>query len=681
MWYSNDYRRHLCDMHIDDWNEDFLSEFSPEVYVENLKRAKITNAMIYLQSHVGLCYFPTESGVMHKAFVGREGEMRRLIELCHNEGISVTGYYSLNYNNVEHDRHPEWRMLTHKGVSRRAIGARVDMDVDPLDFASPQQGRYGHCCPNCREYNEFVYRQIDEMLDAFTLEGLFFDMPFWPYTCYCPNCRRRWAEEVGGEMPVSPESGSKEHRTLLKKKYQWMGEWIASVTEYVKKRAPEISVEHNFASGIAGDSDNGCGEEVAYACDFLGGDLYGGILNHSLACKFYKSITPNPPFDYMFSRCKPALAAHTLTKTEDEMRFEIMLTAAHHGATLVIDAIDPVGTMDSRVYDRIGKIFAEQEKYEPYFHGEMIEDVGLYYSIKSRFDSGCKYENKGCSISVSRNFIKHHLPFGVTGSYHRLEGYKALVLPMLTEMDEADNKRICDYVSKGGRVYISGCLNESLLGTLLGGRVVGKSDTMSAYIAPTEEGTPLFEGFNRKYPLPFEGGVCYAEFPESCRVLATFTLPYTNKNELKFASIHSNPPGVETDRTAMVYAKYGEGEVIWSAAPIEAVGIYEYDNIFMNLMGRLLGGHEPSFKSDAPDEVELTLFDADEYLTLNAVSLDERPISREIPPFTVSVKVDAEPEFVEFLPCGERVPFTYSDGYVSFSVRPLRIFDAYKIKK
>ena len=106
MWYSNRYRRHLCDMHIEDWDESFLSEFSPETYVENLKTARINNAMLYLQSHVGLCYYPTQTGKMHRAFEGRETLMRDLVNLCHQNDIKVTGYYSINYNTVEHDRHP-----------------------------------------------------------------------------------------------------------------------------------------------------------------------------------------------------------------------------------------------------------------------------------------------------------------------------------------------------------------------------------------------------------------------------------------------------------------------------------------------------------------------------------------------------------------------------------------------
>ena len=160
MWYSDSYRRHLCDMHIEDWSEQFLSAFSVEDYVQNLKTANIQNAMIYLQSHVGLCNFPTKTGHMHKAFIGNEDKMKRLIDLCHKNNILVTGYYSLNYNTIEHDMHPDWQMKTLSGKSRREGGIS---DGKALDFASVRKTRYGFCCPNNPDYRNFVYAQIKEM--------------------------------------------------------------------------------------------------------------------------------------------------------------------------------------------------------------------------------------------------------------------------------------------------------------------------------------------------------------------------------------------------------------------------------------------------------------------------------------------------------------------------------------
>ena len=65
-WYKNSYRRNLVDMHINDWSEEFLSQFDPDAYFEYLRTAKVDGVMLYLQSHAGLCHYPTAAGVMHK---------------------------------------------------------------------------------------------------------------------------------------------------------------------------------------------------------------------------------------------------------------------------------------------------------------------------------------------------------------------------------------------------------------------------------------------------------------------------------------------------------------------------------------------------------------------------------------------------------------------------------------
>ena len=68
-WYTNSFRRNLVDMHISDWDESFLSQFDPEQYLKCLKIANIKSAMIYLQSHTGLCNRKSESGKTHRAFL------------------------------------------------------------------------------------------------------------------------------------------------------------------------------------------------------------------------------------------------------------------------------------------------------------------------------------------------------------------------------------------------------------------------------------------------------------------------------------------------------------------------------------------------------------------------------------------------------------------------------------
>ena len=76
-WYQSSYYRTLLDMHIEDWDASFLSEFDPDYYVEQVKKAQIDAVMIYVQAHTGLCYWPTKSGVMHRSFLGHEDRIRR----------------------------------------------------------------------------------------------------------------------------------------------------------------------------------------------------------------------------------------------------------------------------------------------------------------------------------------------------------------------------------------------------------------------------------------------------------------------------------------------------------------------------------------------------------------------------------------------------------------------------
>ncbi|MCL2160102.1 MAG: alpha-L-fucosidase, partial [Oscillospiraceae bacterium] len=234
MWYTKSYRRNLVDMHIDDWSPEFLSEFSVDDYYDNLKSGKIQSPMIYLHSHVGHCYWPTKTGHMHSALSGREDLIKRLIDKCRAGGMDAVGYYSLIFNTYEEDRHPEWRIQDSEGKSPRQKG-----------------GRYGMCCPNNMEYRKFVFSQIEEIAEYFVLDGMFYDMTFWPEICRCEECKKRFKREEGGELPQNIDWHDETWLSFERKRREWLGEFAMAVTNESKRLMPEVSVEHNYACGVA----------------------------------------------------------------------------------------------------------------------------------------------------------------------------------------------------------------------------------------------------------------------------------------------------------------------------------------------------------------------------------------------------------------------------------------------
>ena len=659
-WYERSYRRHLADMHIEDWDPEFLRDFSPEEYVENLKLAHIQSPMIYLQSHVGYSYFPTGSGRTHGAMREEPSRIERLIDLCHGAGMSVVGYYSLIYNTWAHDTHPAWRMVDRSGKSVRE---RVP------------HYRYGFCCPNNSGYRAFVKTQIDEIASRFTLEGIFFDMLFWPDICACPACRERFRNETGLEIPEKEDWQDETWLLFHRKRAEWMGDFASFAASYAKEKMPGITVEHNFASAVAGDWHVNETEWVNDSCDYAGGDLYGDLYNHSFTAKYYLNVTKNQPFEYMTGRCVESLAKHTLTKSERALGLEVMLTAAHHGASFVIDAVDPRGTMDRRVYERIGKVFERQMPYEPLFsRGEHVEDVAVFYSSLGRYDpSGAGFDSKRSSVNAVRTLIKKHVPAGVISNAlsKPLKGYKVIAAPSAAGLFPKAREAILAYVREGGKFYFSGAGEPLLLKEFFGAECLGFTRENRTYAAPEAGYEKYFSEFTRDYPMPADVKQMKISFSRG-EVMARLVLPYTSRDEDRFASIHSDPPGIVTDLPSVLRASYGKGEVIWSASPLEAFDSWQYEDIFTGFLA-LLGGGEYTLATDAHEGVELVLFREKDGFLLSAVDLLSEREDVNGGAFTVSLKT-GRPMTARVYPTGEELPADFRDGVTAFRVPGLSQF-------
>lgn len=679
-WYKNNYRRHLCDMHIADWDESFLSEFSAENYYENLKRANVTCAMLYYQSHAGLCYFPTKTGKMHNAFIGKEDEMKKLTDMCRANGIAVVGYYSLNYNTWAHDEYPEWRMIESDGRSKRD---KPDNGTN-VSFENAGGRRYGLCCPNNEDYLNFVYAQIDEMLDFFTPDALFFDMLFWPHHCYCKHCEERWKKETGIDgIPRSFNEDDPLWRKVYERRNFWMGEYAEKVSAHVHKRAPHITVEHNVSAAAKGNY-MGTATKVNDACEFAGGDLSGGLLEESVTCKLYSGITKNQPFEYMFPKCEPSLYKHTLTKTDDHIEAAVFLTAAHHGATLVIDAIDPVGTLNQKTFEAIGKAFAKQIPYEKYFVGETVADIAVAFGLESKchMRNGNYFHNHSSCVSFIKNMIEGGIPVDVVSKKKDFSKYKMIFAPCLWEEDKELLDALLEYAQNGGTLYVSGAHNEALVEHITGGKIIGWSTSNANYLSPKKEYEALFEGFDEKYPLQLNGYVPHIELTENenVTVLATLTTPYTKLSEKKFASIHSNPPGIKTDYPTAIDINYGKGKILYLSCPIENEDYIIYQTIIRNFIDKYVGLDNLSVKTTSPTDVETVVFkDANDYYVNNVLLLDPKN-KPHVPSFEVRIKTETKPSCVKLLPNEEKVDFTFDGKFTTFTTRETRIFDMYKIE-
>ncbi len=667
------------DMHIDDWNPDFLTRIDIDEYVAALKDAGVQAAMIKGRPHTGLAYYPTKIGRMHKGLKGFDffGEM---IRACHENGIAAEGYFTQIFDNWAYEAHPDWRVITEEGKNMREYRGQDNFKT----------GRYGIVCPNNPGYREYVEGCLTEMTSQYDFEGIFLDMTFYPEVCYCPSCRKRYLEETGKELPRVIDWQDPDWKAYAYKRDEWIADYAKFATGCVKKIRPEVTVEHQF-SRITGSWVDGSSEMLMDYVDYAGGDYYGGFLQQTFINKYYKSVSPNLPFIYHTSRCDPELVYHTTTKTEEELLLHVITALVHNGAFLLVDAINPDGSIVPEVYHGLmKKIYAQTRQYEPYVSGDLIHDVSIWFASHAKYDPN----ETGIGI-MEKSFNPHYyaeaptacasvlrennIPFDVIGTRNiRDDEAKVLILSHVANIREEEMDEIEAFLAKGGSLYISGPIANPRLEKLLGVKVTGRTAHDFTYMSPTEAGAALFEGFGHLTPLTIDRHQVEIEVVDDTdlTVLATQTLPYTMTNTYDFAAIHSNPPGIYTEKPCVILKKLGSSSIIWSAAPIEMSRPYMSRQVFCRMIDSLRG--EASFTSNAPKFVEVLGWkkDGETYFAV----INEQEESPVVPMYDITIEVKCAENKAVLLPdAAELETRKTEDGRLEIRLPKLEIFQILKL--
>ena len=608
-WYEHAWLRSTIDMHIPDWDPKFFAELDVEKYVDVYTRSRAQSVLCMAQSHTGLFNYPTQVGVQHRNLGGRD-VVAEMIRLSHERGMAFEMYVSLIFDRWAYDAHPEWRGQDSRGCPGFEFGPHP---------------RYGLLCPNS-PYREYVRAWIRELCERYEFEGMFFDMTYWPGVCYCPHCERRWAAEVGGgPLPRTVDWTDPRWVRFQRKREEWLGEFAALATGTVKKYRPTASVEHQ-SSTFPSSWQKGASHSLAPQNDFLMGDFYGGPLQGSFARKLLGELSGARPFVFATSY-SPDLFDHTGHKPDALLEAKACAAIADHSAFLFIDAINPVGTVNPRPHDTIGRIHDRLAPYYGELGGERVADIALYYSLDSKFDmrdNGRSVDDVGLSdthtasaMNLATRLITAHLPFTIITARQLpdLSRFKVLILPQVHHLSPREAAAIRAFVRCGGALYASGAtslvtaegrrLADFQLADVFGVSLVRADwNPCEHYLTPTAAGAVAFADWTTGLPPLSRSSVCEVRARRGTDVLATTTLPWPKPDPSSFCSIHSNPPWVHTTQPEIVHHRFGAGQAIYAASMLEDVE--NLRDVFLRLIRSLAPNR--AFEAEAPATVEVTLF-------------------------------------------------------------------------
>ncbi len=667
-WFETAWRRAVIDMHIPDWDPAFLSAFNPDQYVDALVRSRAQSVVCYAHSHVGLFNYPTRVGRAHGGLKGRD-IVAELIERCRRNGIAVVLYTSLIHDRWAFDEHPDWRMR-HPNGGEYGTG-----------------GRYGFVCPNS-PYREYVRSWVQELCERYEFDGIRFDMTFWVGPCYCDDCRKRWEREVGGDIPRTVDWQNPRWVTFQRKREEWLTDFAAVATGTVRELRPQATVEHQSSTYPLGWS-NGVAYGLVEQNDFLQGDFYGDAIQGSFVRKLLSELTPSRPsgFETSFST---ELRDHTGRKSEALLEAKASAAIADGNAFIFIDAIDPIGTVNLAVHDRMGRVFDRLMPYYGELGGNRVQDFAVYFSLESKFDMAVRgapvdrvanaSTHTESAMNATRWLLRGHLPFGIitrkTLLGGQLMGVKVLVLSGVHHMNDEECAAVRRFVADGGSIYASG--GTSLVAPSgrrhadfkladLFGVSIRRADWSARehYVAPTERGRNVFGTWSEKYPAFVKGYGMEVEAHPGATVLATTTLPWPAPDRTKFSSIHSNPPWVPTKRPEVVLHPFGKGKSVYAASLIENVTGLE--QTFIRLVRLLYSSC--TFDATAPPCVELILFQQPErrrYL-LSLINFQKELPNIPVEGITVTLRLPEKVLRIKLLTVGRLIPFASRGGAVIFS--------------
>lgn len=639
-WYQKSFFRNLVDMHINNGDEQLLASFDPEAYAENMKIAGFDSVYIYGSNCLGLCLFDTKTGYKHQAAVKRDlfGET---VEACLKRNIRPLGY--LNYWTTEcYKRHPEWRVVGNDGSGYGDQSGRAE--------------RFGVCCSNS-PYQEYFLNLVRELCTNYPIESLWIDMVgFWRTACYCENCKKKYFEETGASIPEIVDWRSPHWRRYAQFKERSFNKCISDIVRTAKEAKPGISVCIQSAAWGAGNY-LGYNSKFYTLCDYNAGDFYTGVRDQDVDCKFLRSVTTNQPFEYMVPRC-PDLIYHTVSKPLWQLRQQAFSSFLHGGAFLLIDGIDPVGTLNGSVYRTFRQLRNEIAPYweqSSFLRGEYLNDLAVYINHESMFNldqcgqNASEFTDDKPPLRTRLNNLNatlaaRHIQYDILTDLKldNLSKYPLVILSELFTMTKKEIQAFKEYVQNGGRLYISGRtgtiadLDENFVGEtlvcddfalqeIMGVSIDGEIPKSVIYLKGTGNSS-LFNEDDIQYPLGATGPALKVKAHEDTKILATATLPFSNHSDgRKYISAISDPPWIDTENPVLTEHTYGQGKCIYCPVLLENETLEVLSNLWVDIIEQLIEDKR-KFRIQAPPCVEASVKTVDDTICVSLLNTLAREI-------------------------------------------------------
>jgi len=648
------FRQVHLDFHTSPHIPEVGADFDAGEFVRTLQAGYVNSVTVFAKCHHGYSYYPTRVGTPHP-HLARDllGEM---IEACHRASIRVPVYTTVVWDELAWATHPEWRQLSPEGHV-----------VGPSD--SPLEPGWKNLCLNTG-YADYVVAQIEELLDLYDGDGLFVDIVRYGQTpCVCATCLRQMLEQG-----VNPEDPAQLRRFALEAERRFM----ARTTQAIRAKKPAQSIFYNSRLRMEWDAEVGNRPEMDDFTHLEIESLPGGFWGYDhfpLYVRYFQTF--DRQLVAMTGRFHTAWGDFGGLRNREALAFECFLALAHGATCSIGDQLHPRGRLGPAVYARIGEIYAEVERREPWCVGtQPLPEVGVVTANAGRRmgDGGIHESDRGALHVLEQ--CKYQFQFVDAGS--DLSRYTVVVLPDEVPVDAALAAKLRACLAAGGHLLITGrsgwdeAAGDFVLAREMGVHYAGEATFAPDYLVLEPA---LADGIEPLHHVCLLPGLRVTVEPGG-QVLARSGAPYFNRTWQHFCSHQYTPMDRPTDEPVVVQ----NGPVIYVARPL----FREYAEssrrvhrlVLANCLKRLLprprvGAH------NLPSTAIVTVRQQRGDLLVHLLHYVHQRRGRDLDVIedvlplydvTVSVRAAGRPSAVRLVPEGQPIEWAWEDRYVRFTV-------------
>ncbi len=634
-----------------------MESIDAESYVRTLKDFDATVALInvggLLASYDTAVEDHTRSRYLHGS------SLKSIMDACHREGIRVLA--RMDFSKASEEvflHHPDW-------AYRRPDGHIVNYNG------------YVHMCISGDFLQKKSFEIMEEVMRTLPIDGVFFNMGGfktrdYSYNyhgiCHCENCRRRFREFSGFELPLKENMDDPVFRRykafqekLVCETNRRLYKLIKSIredtliggldfirtetkTEYGSDDAPWNYGSASVARG--GSSLDGAPLITNAAVDFIGFRYrHNSVGKERMALRFSQDIANFCGLDYY-----------------------------------IMGPLE--GHLDRSSYPVVKRAFSYMKRHEDTYRKMRMYRNALV--IRNGGNDQLTKESKGWIRALTES----HIPFGEVGpgiirKETDLSSFKAVIVPGLDKVPSVLRDKLDDFVFQGGVLIVSGANNYydglyEKYGTIpyvsMKNTAITKiaNDQISGMLGIKDGDRSILPSLNDTDVLYYGEKYAFCEYPEESERHLSFIPPHP------FGPPELCYPREEREEPGFVVYRYGNGRAIYIPWNIgERFHMDGYLSLFYLIKDILENCAGLESVEDAPFspmvEVTLGVLDGGKRMMVhlvNGTGCFGNSVYAPVPVYGIELKLpsDRGPLSIVDIERGESIPFSYNDGYIHMKV-------------